>query len=123
MTGISQQITPPSPCKELTISGLQLAELLRTAASLLEQQTQQVAKSKPFFPTNDYRRIYIEIEAQRMVGRAFPAPYKTYAELAELLTVEVGWFVDELNLRQNFCRYTKTQSLKADILRRAAQIG
>ena len=122
MTGINQQFAH-STCKELTISGLQLAELLRTAASLLEQQTQQVTKSKPFFPTNDYRRIYIEIEAQSMAGRAFPAPYKTYAELAERLTVEVGWFVDEKNLRYNFCRYTKTQSLKADILRRAAQLG
>ena len=96
--------------------------MLRIAADLLEQQTSQAAKSKPFFPTNDYRRIYIEIEAHRMAGRAFPAPYHTYAELAELLTVEVGWFVDEHNLRQNFCRYTKTQSLKADVLRRLAQI-
>ena len=97
--------------------------MLRIAADLLEQQTVQTAKSKPFFPTNDYRRIYIEIEAHRMAGRAFPAPYNTYAELAELLTAEVGWFVDEKNLRDNFCRYTKTQSLKADVLRRLAQIG
>ena len=96
--------------------------MLRIAADLLEQQTAQTAKSKPFFPTNDYRRIYIEIEAHRMAGRAFPAPYKTYSELAELLTAEVGWFVDENNLRYNFCRYTKTQSLRADVLRRLAQI-
>ena len=92
--------------------------MLRIAADLLEQQTAQTAKSKPFIPTNDYRRIYIEIEAHRMAGRVFPAPYKTYAELAELLTAEVGWFVDEDNLRHNFCRFTKTQSLKADVLRR-----
>ena len=96
--------------------------MLRIAADLLEQQTAQTAKSKPFFPTNDYRRIYIEIEAHRMAGRVFPAPYTTYAELAELLTAEVGWFVDETYLRHNFCRYTKTQSLKADVLRRLAQI-
>ena len=57
-----------------------------------------------------------------MAGRVFPAPYKTYAELAELLTAEVGWFVDEKNLRDNFSRYTKTQSMKADVLRRLAQI-
>ena len=76
--------------------------MLRIAADLLEQQTAQTAKSKPFFPTNDYRRIYIEIEAHRMAGRAFPAPYNTYAELAELLTAEVGWFVDEQKIRQNF---------------------
>ena len=95
--------------------------MLRIAADLLEQQTSQTAKSKPFFPTNDYRRIYIEIEAHRMAR--FPAPYTTYAELAELLTAEVGWFVDEHNLRQNFSRYTKTQSLKADVLRRLGQIG
>ena len=86
--------------------------MLRIAADLLEQQTAQTAKSKPFFPTNDYRRIYIEIEAHRMAGRVFPAPYTTYAELAELLTAEVGWFVDEHNLRQNFSRYTKTQSMR-----------
>ena len=96
--------------------------MLRIAADLLEQQTAQTAKSKPFFPTNDYRRIYIEIEAHRMAGRLFPAPYKTYAELAELLTAEVGWFVDEKNLQHNFSRYTKTQSMKADVLRRLAQI-
>ena len=113
---------PPSACKELKISGLQLAEMLRIAADLLEQQTAQAAKSKPFFPTNDYRRIYIEIEAHRMAGRVFPAPYETYAELAELLTAEVGWFVDENNLQHNFSRFTKTQSLKADVLRRLAQI-
>ena len=58
-----------------------------------------------------------------MAGRVFPAPYSTYAELAELLTAEVGWFVDEDNLRHNFCRFTKMQSLKADVLRRLAQIG
>ena len=97
--------------------------MLRIAADLLEQQTAQTAKSKPFFPTNDYRRIYIEIEAHRMAGRVFPAPYSTYAELAELLTAEVGWFVDEDNLRKNFSRYTKMQSMKADVLRRLAQIG
>ena len=57
-----------------------------------------------------------------MAGRVFPAPYKTYAELAELLTAEVGWFVDEQKIRPNFCRYTKTQSMKADVLRRLAQI-
>ena len=57
-----------------------------------------------------------------MAGRAFPAPYKTYAELAELLTAEVGWFVDEDNLRHYFSRYTKMQSLRADVLRRLAQI-
>ena len=97
--------------------------MLRIPADLLEQQTAQTVKFKPFLPTNDYRRIYIEIEAHRMAGRVFPAPYTTYAELAELLTVEVGWFVDEKNLRQNFCRFTKTQSLRADVLRRLAQIG
>ena len=122
MTGINQQNTSPKACKELTISGSELAEMLRTAADLLEQQTQQAAQSKPFFPTNDYRRIYIEIEAQRMAGRTFPAPHRTYAELAERLTEEVGWFVDERYLRYNFTRYTKTQCLKADILRRAGQI-
>ena len=58
-----------------------------------------------------------------MAGRVFPAPYKTYSELAERLTAEVGWFVDEDNLRKNFSRYTKMQSMKADVLRRLAQIG
>ena len=35
----------------------------------------------------------------------------------------MGWFVDEKKLGDNFCRYTKTQSLNEDVLRRLAQIG
>ena len=47
MLDINSQLTPPSACKELKISGFQLAEMLRIAADLLEQQTAQTAKSKP----------------------------------------------------------------------------
>ena len=53
-------------------------------------------------------------------------PFGLLSDLCTMRTKIVcpwmGWFVDEKKLRDNFCRYTKTQSLKADVLRRLAQI-
>ncbi len=76
-----------------------------------------------FVPTGDYRMLFIEMEARRLAGIPWAEGWRTYPELAALLTRQAGWTVDAVALRHNFARYARTKQLAADISRRRAMLG
>ena len=111
--------TPPPLRKILNISTLEALEGIK---ELAECGIAALSASEVFIPTDDYRRIYIEIEAQIGAKIIKREDIGSYAELADALTVRLGWYVDKVYLSHNFLRYQKSGKLRKDIERRVAQL-